>query len=597
MKKYLKLMVFFLLLFVTGCKNKVEKIKNGIEIQYIENDNALSVTKSFYVPLEVDGYEITWVTGSPYLKIDGDRIVIKPTTTDTNATLSASFVYKEETHNVHFIITLIGVDEEDTPFDVDAIKNQINIPTETMSDIFLPTLIDGVTITWVSSDENVISNTGIVTPQNEDVVVNLRATFETLDNGTLLGETVVGYFVTVLGKDSGSFDFTEIINQIEIPTETSADIFLPTQIDDVTITWVSSNESIISNTGVILRPNEDTFVSLIAKLKKGSSEKNVLYTVTILGKEDETFDFTDVINQINIPTETSANIFLPTLIDDVTITWVSSNESVISNTGVVVRPNENTIVNLIAKLKKDAHEENVLYTITVLKKVDSPIIDIVFEGYYASLSGLQGEALKNALKTLIKNTGRATGTTAQVKQADAWNGSYYLIYTGMGPYGNREHTWPKSLLGSAPIDDLHNLRACNSNVNSSRGNLPFREDGKPFTGNQPYGRFNGGWYPGDEHIGDVARIVLYLHVRYGININSVGNLNMFLEWHELDPVNDFERTRNGRIEGIQGNRNPFIDYPELVAFYFSSNPTSFYVPLSLISATLRMNDHYNRLIS
>lgn len=96
MKKYFKLMVFLLLLFVTGCESKVEKIKKGILIQYVENDNAHSVTNNFYLPLEVDGYPLTWETGSPYLEIDGDRVIIKPNTVDNNATLTASFVYKEK---------------------------------------------------------------------------------------------------------------------------------------------------------------------------------------------------------------------------------------------------------------------------------------------------------------------------------------------------------------------------------------------------------------------------------------------------------------------------------------------------------------------
>lgn len=170
------------------------------------------------------------------------------------------------------------------------------------------------------------------------------------------------------------------------------------------------------------------------------------------------------------------------------------------------------------------------------------------------------------------------------------NGSYYLIYSGKGPYGNREHTWPSSLLGSTK-DDLHNLRAANVSVNSSRSNYPFRENTRPYTGSEPYQLINGAWYPGDEHIGDVARIVLYISIRYNLPLSRVGNLNTFLKWHQLDPVNEFEQTRNDRIYNIQSNRNPFIDHPELVELYFGS-PTTFAMPISLISATLQLNSHY-----
>jgi endonuclease I len=45
---------------------------------------------------------------------------------------------------------------------------------------------------------------------------------------------------------------------------------------------------------------------------------------------------------------------------------------------------------------------------------------------------------------------------------------------------------------------------------------------------------------------------------------EMGDLSTLIEWHENDPVDDFEMNRNNVIESIQGNRNPFIDHPEFV---------------------------------
>ena len=43
-----------------------------------------------------------------------------------------------------------------------------------------------------------------------------------------------------------------------------------------------------------------------------------------------------------------------------------------------------------------------------------------------------------------------------------------------------------------------------------------------------------------------------------------GSLDRLIAWHVADPPDDVERWRNNLIELLQGSRNPFIDYPEIV---------------------------------
>lgn len=144
---------------------------------------------------------------------------------------------------------------------------------------------------------------------------------------------------------------------------------------------------------------------------------------------------------------------------------------------------------------------------------------------------------------------------------------------------NREHTFPKSLgnpnLGtSGPGADAHHLRASDVQRNSARGSKKFANG----SGNS--GSSNGGWYPGDEWKGDVARMMMYMYLRYGNQCKptQVGNgsssgtpdamIDLFLKWNAEDPVSQYEDNRNDYLENTgnsygQGNRNPFIDNPNL----------------------------------
>lgn len=139
---------------------------------------------------------------------------------------------------------------------------------------------------------------------------------------------------------------------------------------------------------------------------------------------------------------------------------------------------------------------------------------------------------------------------------------------------NTEHVYPQSLLSeSAPIGDLHHLRSCDTGINTNRGNKPFADS----TGD--YGSVGtNGWYPGDatngniDWRGDVARMIMYMNLRYNEPFNDVGSLALFIQWNADDPVDDFEINRNEVIYGVQGNRNPFIDNPYIATVIWGGTP-------------------------
>lgn len=138
---------------------------------------------------------------------------------------------------------------------------------------------------------------------------------------------------------------------------------------------------------------------------------------------------------------------------------------------------------------------------------------------------------------------------------------------------NREHLWPCSFgIERTGIDysDLHNLRPCDMQNNSRRGNKMF-------------GYESDQWYVPFHLRGDVARSLFYMAARYNGKEShtndlriaetanqdnyTIGGLSMLIEWHNEDKVDDEERARHERVYHYQGNRNPFIDDPELVKIF------------------------------
>lgn len=140
---------------------------------------------------------------------------------------------------------------------------------------------------------------------------------------------------------------------------------------------------------------------------------------------------------------------------------------------------------------------------------------------------------------------------------------------------NAEHIWPQGYFDSKlpMVADLHHLAPTFVTPNGRRGNLKFAEvSGFVYKTSAGSKLGKEGFEPADVVKGNVARAVMYFIVRYhdknirqGMDYNSfwIKNVPMLMEWNRQDPPDAYERRRNDLVEDFQGNRNPFIDNPEL----------------------------------
>ena len=229
--------------------------------------------------------------------------------------------------------------------------------------------------------------------------------------------------------------------------------------------------------------------------------------------------------------------------------------------------------------------------------------------YYKPANGKSGEALKTALFNIIKvkkhspnydellELYKKTDTRPDGYVRDWYSNvtSYTHIRDKAGSYSkegdcyNREHSVPQGW--GAPKADIVHVVPTDGYVNNRRGDLPFGEvatvkyqsaNGYSKMGSCKTPGYNSGnvFEPNDEVKGDLARIYFYMATCYegtaknwghdvftGTDYNPFSDwtYDMLVRWSQLDPVDDVEKGRNAAIaaDDVQGNRNPFVDYPGL----------------------------------
>ncbi|MBP3471660.1 MAG: endonuclease [Paraprevotella sp.] len=241
--------------------------------------------------------------------------------------------------------------------------------------------------------------------------------------------------------------------------------------------------------------------------------------------------------------------------------------------------------------------------------------------YYRSVEGLKREQLKTALFRLIQPGtvlgygGKGEGYTwAGFAQVDRMDGDIVRdrysrevrTFNGVSAVDgmNIEHVFANSWWGHAVNNaycDLFNLFPSDGAANGRKSNnpmgvvteTPVYDNGVIRVGRSSSYRPDSlitVWEPADNWKGDFARTFFYMATCYQdyadlwqtteglltVERTAYPTLrswvtDLLLQWAEEDPVDEIERARNEGVYAIQGNRNPFVDYPQLADYVWGDS--------------------------
>ena len=238
--------------------------------------------------------------------------------------------------------------------------------------------------------------------------------------------------------------------------------------------------------------------------------------------------------------------------------------------------------------------------------------------YYTSIDNTKGGAtLKTALYNLIKDHKQISYGSGSSSTWGAFYTTDAVIENGQrrvldmyssekryfGSKGdavggmNIEHSVAKSWWGGTKNNaycDLHHLNPSDQTANSRKSNYPLGEltsvswdNGVTYVGKANIdGSSQNAYEPCDEYKGDFARVFMYMFTCYQdltweytwMNYEKSAYptlkpwaVKLLLKWHKQDPVSEKEVNRNNAVYAIQGNRNPYIDYPQLADYVWGDS--------------------------
>lgn len=263
-----------------------------------------------------------------------------------------------------------------------------------------------------------------------------------------------------------------------------------------------------------------------------------------------------------------------------------------------------------------------------------PMLAQIPEGYYSSLKGKKGAELKTAIWKIIKN---AKVLEYGSGDQSTWWGFYVTDVTDDGycidrysprdswqKYGRRgssisgmniEHSFAQSWWGKTNCNlkkDLFNIMPCESKINSSKGNRGMgivtkvtNTNGATKVGSGANGLSL--WEPADEWKGDFARGYMYIVTAYedyankwqSEGSNSLYNntyptlkewaYKLYIKWAKADKPDALEIKRNNDVAKIQRNRNPYVDFPNLMEYVWGDSTNIAFNPETTVKSSSYVN--------
>ena len=262
-----------------------------------------------------------------------------------------------------------------------------------------------------------------------------------------------------------------------------------------------------------------------------------------------------------------------------------------------------------------------------------PMLAQIPEGYYSSLKGKKGAELKTAIHNIIKkanvleygsgnrNTWWGFWSTDRDERGyfiDRYSAEKeWVMSTSQGAAGagmNIEHSFPKSWWGGATVQaykDLYNLMPCEGIINKTKSNYPMGivVSGDKGNGWTKVGEGTDGkkyWEPADPWKGDFARGYMYMATAYqdytwkgdrALQILQQGAYptlkewayKLYIQWAKADKPDALEIKRNNDVAKIQKNRNPYVDFPNLMEYVWGDSTNIAFNPETTVKSSSYVN--------